>query len=138
MSHYLVDTSALGRMRLPSVAARLVPLIEAGDIATCGIVDLEVLITARSSADHVNIKRERDLSFPRIDMRQSDFDRAADVMLRLSEIGLHRAVSLPDLLIAAVAERAGLVILHYDSDYDHIRTATGQATEWVVPQGSLP
>ena len=124
-------------MRIPTVAARLAPLIEAGDIVTCGIVDLEVLITARSFADQVQIRRERDLSFPRIDIVQADFDRAADVMLKLSEIGLHRAVSLPDLLIAAVAERAGLAVLHYDSDYDHIRTATGQPTEWVVPQGSL-
>jgi hypothetical protein len=37
-----------------------------------------------------------------------------------------------------VAERAGLAVLHYDKDFDLISQATGQPSEWVVPQGSLP
>lgn len=43
----------------------------------------------------------------------------------------------PDLVIAAAAEVAGLIVLHYDRDFDLIAEATGQATEWVVPQGSV-
>ena len=31
---YLVDKSALARLRHPSVAARLLPLLEAGEVAT--------------------------------------------------------------------------------------------------------
>jgi predicted nucleic acid-binding protein len=46
-------------------------------------------------------------------------------------------VKLPDLLIAATAERHGLVIIHYDADYDLITDVTDQACEWVVPQGSI-
>lgn len=55
----------------------------------------------------------------------------------LARRGQHRGASLPDLLIAAVAERAGLVVLHYDADYDLIARVTGQRMEWVVPRGSL-
>jgi len=49
----------------------------------------------------------------------------------------HRGVSIPDLLVAAAAEAAGLVVLHYDADYELIATATGQTVEWVVPRGSV-
>ena len=40
---YLVDKSALARMPDARVQARLVPIIEAGEAATCAIIDLEVL-----------------------------------------------------------------------------------------------
>jgi predicted nucleic acid-binding protein len=68
---------------------------------------------------------------------QADFERAAEVMLLLARAGRHRSAKLPDLLIAAVAERAGLVLLHYDADFQHISEVTGQVTRWVAPQGSL-
>ena len=47
-----------------------------------------------------------------------------------------RAVGLPDLPVAAVAERGGVTVLHYDSDYDLIAQVTGQPTQWVVPRNS--
>jgi predicted nucleic acid-binding protein len=36
---------------------------------------------------------------------------------------------VPDLLIAAIAERAGLSLLHQDMDFDLIAEITGQPTE---------
>ncbi len=56
----------------------------------------------------------------------------------LARQGKHRGASIPDLLIAAVAERAGLSVLHYDRDFDLIASTTGQDVEWVVPPGSVP
>ena len=47
------------------------------------------------------------------------------------------AVGLPGLLIAAVAERERVTVLHYDSDYDLIAQVTGQLTQWVVPRGTV-
>src|ERR1039458_5140404 len=47
-----------------------------------------------------------------------------------------RVAGLPDLLIAACAERAGLVLLHYDADFDAICAVTGQPGQWVVARGS--
>ena len=46
-------------------------------------------------------------------------------------------MKLPDYLIAAAAEAAGLSVLHYDADYEAIAVATGQRHEWLVPRGSL-
>jgi hypothetical protein len=49
-----------------------------------------------------------------------------------------RAVGFPDLLIAAVAEREQLTLLHYDSDYDLVHEITQQPMQWVVPRGTVP
>ena len=49
-----------------------------------------------------------------------------------------RSVGLPDLLIAAVAERESAIVLHYDGDYDLIAEVTGQPMQWVVPRGTVP
>jgi hypothetical protein len=55
----------------------------------------------------------------------------------LAERSEHRAVPLPDLLIAACAEGAALTVLHYDADYDRIAELTGQAVRWIVPRGTV-
>lgn len=138
MARYLVDKSAFARMPQPAVAARLGPLIEAGAIACCGIVQLEILFSARSSSDLETIRRDLALSLTWVPTVDADLSRAADVMALLSKAGGHRSTSIPDLLLAAVAERAGLAVLHYDRDFDAISQVTGQQSEWVVPQGSLP
>jgi hypothetical protein len=49
-----------------------------------------------------------------------------------------RSAGLPDLLIAAVAERERVTILHYDSDYDLITEVTGQPAQWIVPRATVP
>jgi len=38
---------------------------------------------------------------------------------------------------AAAAEAAGLVVLHYDHDFDLIAGITGQPTDWIVPAGTV-
>jgi predicted nucleic acid-binding protein len=120
------------------VGAALEPLILVGDVATCGVIELEVLYSARSHQDLVRTRATRSLAFPLIPMVQSDFDRAADVMEALAQRGQHRAVGLPDLLIAAVAERSGLIVLRYDADFDLVAAVTGQPIQWIVPRGSVP
>ena len=52
--------------------------------------------------------------------------------------GRIRAVGLPDLLIAVVAERERVTVLHYDSDYELIAQVTGQPVQWIVPRGTVP
>lgn len=43
--------------------------------------------------------------------------------------GLHRAPSVPDLLIAATAEVAGLTVLSLDKDFSLIAQISGQPVE---------
>ena len=47
------------------------------------------------------------------------------------------AVPLPDLLVAACAERAQLVVLHYAAYFDRIADITGQPVQWIVPRGAI-
>ena len=49
----------------------------------------------------------------------------------------HRQVKIPDLLIAAVAARNGLTVVHYDRDYEIIASVTGQPTRWAAPRGTV-
>ena len=56
-------------------------------------------------------------------------DRAVEVLALLADRGQHRAPSVPDLIIAATAELAGLTVLHLDKDFDVIADVTGQSVE---------
>lgn len=47
----------------------------------------------------------------------------------LADSGRHRAPSVPDLIVVAAAELAGLTVLHLDEDFDLIGEVTGQPTE---------
>ncbi len=135
-ARYLVDKSALARMTLAPVQERLGPIIEAGEAATCAIVDLEVLFSARNHEDHVKIRRRRELAYHRVPITEAVFARAIEVQGELARTGRHR-VPIPDLLIAAASESANLTVLHYDSDFDLIASVTGQSMEWVVERGSI-
>ncbi len=64
-------------------------------------------------------------------------DRSLDVTAEMASAGLHRHAKPMDLIIAAAAEAEDLTVLHYDRDFDHIASVTGQPTEWVAPPGSL-
>jgi predicted nucleic acid-binding protein len=59
-----------------------------------------------------------------------------DLQAELARSGHHR-VPIPDLIIAAAAEAAGLTLLHYDHDYDTIAEVTRQPAEWVVQRGTV-
>lgn len=136
-ARYLVDKSALARMNHQSVRMRLAPIIEAGEAATCAVVDLEVLFSARNYDDHCEIRLRRKLAYERIPIHDDVFDRAIEIQSELARSGRHR-IPIPDLLIAAASESADLTLLHYDADFDTIAEVTGQRTEWVVPRGSVP
>ena len=59
-------------------------------------------------------------------------DRAVHVLRLLADRGHDRAPSVPDLIIAATAESAGLVVLHQDKDFDLIAQVTGQAVQRLI------
>jgi predicted nucleic acid-binding protein len=135
-ARYLIDKSALARMPLEPVKNRLAPIIEAGEAATCAIVDLEVLFSARNREEYEHIRRRRALVYRSVPVDEAVFQRAIAVQAELARTGRHR-VPIPDLLIAATAETAGLTLLHYDRDFDLIAEITGQPAEWVVERGTV-
>jgi predicted nucleic acid-binding protein len=137
LATYLADKSALTRRDTrPEVRKVIEPLLLSGAIATCGIVDLELLYSASSPAVYASLATSL-RALPRVEMTEAIVDRALDVQAGLAKNSQHRAVPLPDLIVAACAESAGLTVLHYDGDYDRIAEITGQPMQWVLPRGSV-
>jgi len=58
-------------------------------------------------------------------------DRPQSVAVRrlLACLGQHGAPSVPDVIVAAAAELAGLTVLHLDKNFELIAGITGQPTE---------
>lgn len=137
IARYLADKSAITRWHHPQVRTVLAPLIEHGLVATCGITELEVLFSARGKADYRQIEQDRQHAYEWLPTEDTDLRRALSIRGELAGRGQLRTVSLPDLIIAAVAERHRVCVLHYDDDYEHVASITGQAMRWVVPQGSV-
>ncbi len=135
---HLADTSALARLRHPPVAAVLGPLIEAGLVATCGVIEFELAWATRTVSELDQLRADRDTGYEWLATHDEDWRRALDVQAALWRGGQMRSVGLPDLLIAAVAEREQVTVLHYDGDYDLIRKVTGQPARWIVPRGTIP
>ena len=135
---HLADTSALARLRHAAVASVLGPLIEAGLVATCGVVEFELGWATRSADEFDEVRADRHVGYEWLASHDEDWHWALQVQAALWRCGQIRAVGFLDLLIAAVAERERVTILHYDSDYDLITHVTGQPTQWVVPRGSIP
>ena len=138
VASYLADTSALARLRHSPVAAVLAPLIEVGLVATCGVIEFELGWATRTGAEFDQLRADRDRGYEWLATHDEDWRRALDVQGALWRAGKARAVGFPDLLVAAVAERERVTILHYDSDYELIAGMTGQPVRWVVPRGTVP
>lgn len=133
-AYYLADKSALARFPMPTVSRRLRPLLEDGWIATCAMVDLEVLYSSRGLSDYeAALDERRALDSAPI---TPDVMATAELQHALARRGQHR-VPIPDLVISAVAKAAGLVVLHYDADFERIAAIGGAPHEWVVPHGSI-
>ncbi|MFZ0217028.1 MAG: PIN domain-containing protein [Candidatus Dormiibacterota bacterium] len=134
---YLIDNSAFMRaVRLAEVQKVVDPLVARRQIARCTMFEMEALWSARPKDYEAVATRLH--AFPLVPTHQVDWDRAAEVMALLAGTGRHRSVPIPDLIVAAIAERAQLTVLHYDGAFDAIASVTGQPMEAVAPLGSVP
>lgn len=61
--------------------------------------------------------------------------RAIEVQGILARQGRHRALPVPDLLVASLAELAGLTVLHVDKDFELIADVTGQPVQRLEHRG---
>ncbi len=137
MPTFMADTSVFARRATrPEVREVLGPLLIWGEVATCGVIDLELLYSATSPRNHARVAAGLRL-LPRVHVTEEVLDRALEVQGKLAARSQHRGVSLPDFVIAACAESADLTVMHYDADYERIAEVTGQPVQWVVPRGSV-
>jgi predicted nucleic acid-binding protein len=130
---WLIDKSALVRVSASPDAGEWATRIERGLVRITSITRLEVGYSARTATDLREAGSRAPLaSMPVEYLTPAVEDRAMAVQETLAERGLHRAASIPDLLVAAAAEVAGLTVLHVDKDFDLIADVTGQAVERLV------
>lgn len=139
-ARHLVDSTVWSKARnarRPDLPEWFNRAVQADLVATCDAVVLELLRSARNTADFTRQAQLLAL-LPSAPMDGTVFGRAREVQAALAGGGKHRGVPPVDLLIAACAEEAGLPLLHYDHDYDLIAGVTGQRCTWLLPAGSLP
>ena len=134
IARYLVDKSVFARQTKPRVAERIFPLADRGLLAICGMVEAELLFSVRNLREGDRVI-EWFANFERLPITDTVYSRVTEVQRELIRESLHRSVKVPDLIIAATAERHGVAVLHYDHDFDRIAKVTGQPVEWVVPPG---
>jgi len=132
---HLVDTSVLTRISERKIRSALEPLAVAGRVARSGISDLEIGYSARNAREWDALQGAL-TAFGLVETEARHFQRARQVQRMLAGRSQHGR-KIPDLLVAAAAEDAGLVVLHYDADFDRIAAVTGQECEWVVAPGTV-
>ncbi|MFD6389173.1 PIN domain-containing protein [Nocardia sp. NPDC055029] len=136
-ARYLVDTSALARMRHSEVAAQLIPLIEAGVVATCAAIDSEVLYSARNPVEYEQVRADRRALFEYLPTNDEHWQSAFAIQRELARSGRHRAVGIHDLLASVLAIEHRVVLFHYDADFETVASVVDLNHRWVAPRGSL-
>jgi predicted nucleic acid-binding protein len=123
--------------RFPELATWFNAAVEAGLVLVCDLVILELTRLA-PNADRAHEVADRLAAFETIPMPAGVWARARHTQLALATSGDHRRVPPADLLLASAAELAGVVLIHYDRDYERIASTTGGLRhEWLVPDGTL-
>jgi predicted nucleic acid-binding protein len=133
---FLADTSVFAWLSNPPVAAAFARLAVGGHVALCSPVAFELGYAARSRDDHANLVARLG-AFALVPTTDGDHRRSLAVQAVLASRGQHRALSLVDALVAAIAEARGLVVLHYDADFELISAVTGQPHQWIVDRGTV-
>jgi hypothetical protein len=133
---FLLDKSAheLAR-RHPDARRAFETMAVTGVLATCAIVELEILYSARNSADHGRLKTYLRQQCVWLETSDAMLSSAVDLQESMLAAGMHRK-PIPDLIIASVAAAHNAVLVHHDRDFDDIAAvAQGLRTRWiVVPQ----
>ena len=136
---FIADTSAWTHAHVQRVRRSWVAALRNRQIATCPIVNLELLYATRNASEFDELAV--DLAYLHdVPITSSVTDSALAVFRELAAARprFHRRVTLPDLLIAAAAAEAGVGILHYDARFDRLADVLRFESRWIAPSGSLP
>ncbi len=139
---WLLDNSAWSRLDLPSLPAsrrsEIADRFGTGRLHTSLPFLLEAGVSARDPADWARLARDFE-ALPEAAIDAVVERRAREAQHDLVRGGLHRAIPPVDILLAALAERHRLTLLHYDRDFERLAAHTGLdfGLEWLAPVGSL-
>jgi predicted nucleic acid-binding protein len=137
----LIDNSAWTRLQSGAVpdsrANEIADSLDAGEIAVCLPFILEAGYSARGLVDH-DVLYDALVSFSHVVIDRQAERRALDAQAQLARAGHHRIPPI-DLMIAGLADRHDIGVLHYDKDFDLLldRTDLEFDSEWLMPRGTL-
>ncbi len=127
---WLIDKSAFVRLRRSPDEAGWANRIQRGLVSIATPTLLEIGYSVRNAEEWTQFQSLPPIAaMPKAPTSVHVDRRALEVQGMLAQRGQHRAAKVPDLLIAAIAEFAGLTVLHVDKDFDLIAEVTGQPTE---------
>ncbi|HZL55315.1 MAG TPA: PIN domain-containing protein [Solirubrobacteraceae bacterium] len=138
----LLDTSVWARIRdgrlVGSDAERILSRLECGGLASTEPLLLEMRYSARDGREFALLAEELG-ALPLLELDHAAVDGALQAQAKLAaNPRISHRVKPVDLLVAAVADRHGAGVLHYDSDYDLIAKHTDLRFDsvWAAKRGS--
>jgi predicted nucleic acid-binding protein len=91
-------------------------LVEYGELCMCAITRMEILYSARSSADFATLQEDLE-AYRDLRIGQATMAAAEAAQRELAGGGRHR-IALPDLVIGACAHEHAADVLHADRHFD--------------------
>jgi predicted nucleic acid-binding protein len=134
---WLLDTSAVAVAEQPQVIEQLSPLLRAGLLYTCPVLDIEALAAARSPETYRAMAVERREAYRTVPLTASVGTRALALQARLGGRAHYGAVDANDLLVAATAIENSLTLLHYQRGFELLGDLSQLDQHAVAPLGSL-
>jgi predicted nucleic acid-binding protein len=137
----LLDNSAWSRLAHPSLPVgrrrEIAAALQEGQLVVSLPFLLEAGYSARDADHHAQLLDDLQ-ALPQVGIDEEVESRALDAQGRLAQAGHHRIPPV-DLTIAALADRHGLGVLHYDSDFELILEWTSLRFEsfWLAERGRL-
>jgi predicted nucleic acid-binding protein len=133
---FLVDKSAwVQRVHSDAARTRIDELRAGKRLYLCAVTVAELLYSSRNAsemqADHGALRL-----LGTVHITPQAEEQVARTMKLFAAKGQHRAPSIADLFVAAVAKVNNMTVLHYDKDFELIANATGQSHEWIIPRGT--
>lgn len=134
---FIADKSVWIRAGHAHLRTQWATALHAGQVATCSIVRIELLYSARDAQGFESL--EADLSALRdVPVTVSVQREAIRAMRELAAGGpLGHRVPLPDLLIAATAQEAGVGVLHLDRRFDRLAKVLAFDSRWAADPAKL-
>jgi hypothetical protein len=130
VTSWLIDKSAYARLAVSPDAETWLTRINRGLVHISTVTRLEIGFSFRSGERARHETESPPLALlPIVHLTPAIEDRAVEVQLSLADRGQHRAPSIPDLLIAATAEKSKMTVLAVDKDFELIAALTGQPIE---------
>lgn len=133
---YLIDKSAWVQQAYSDSARTRIEFLRAsGRLYVCAITVAELLYSSRNAAEMQADADDLSL-LGTLHVNGAVEQQVTEIMKLLAGKGQHRAPSIADLFVAAVAGIHNAIVLHYDKDFELIADVTGQRHEWVIPRGT--